>query len=98
MKSLVPQSGTAPVESGTRCSFIRDIIDDSQERIHHIQTRFPSELNGYLHPGHAKTICLDDTNPSNDETDYVDSIQNDVPWLGSEWGDGLYYPIQLMKA
>ena len=71
-----------------------------------IQTRFPPEPNGYLHLGHAKAICLnfgladefggktnlrfDDTNPEKEEQEYVDSILNDVLWLGFEW-DGLYY-------
>src|ERR1700733_8633618 len=71
-----------------------------------IQTRFPPEPNGYLHLGHAKAICLnfgladefggktnlrfDDTNPEKEEQEYVDSILNDVRWLGFEW-DGLYY-------
>jgi glutaminyl-tRNA synthetase len=89
-----------------------------------VQTRFPPEPNGYLHIGHAKAICLDfglaaefggkcnlrfdDTNPSKEETEYVDSIQEDVRWLGFEW-DGLYYAsdyfgqlyewaVQLIKA
>jgi len=71
-----------------------------------VQTRFPPEPNGYLHIGHAKAICLDfgladefhghtnlrfdDTNPSKEETEYVDSIMEDVRWLGFHW-DGLYY-------
>jgi glutaminyl-tRNA synthetase len=71
-----------------------------------IQTRFPPEPNGYLHLGHAKAICLnfgladefggktnlrfDDTNPEKEEQEYVDSILNDVRWLGFEW-DGIYY-------
>jgi len=71
-----------------------------------VQTRFPPEPNGYLHIGHAKAICLDfgladelgghtnlrfdDTNPEKEETEYVESIQEDVRWLGFEW-DGLYY-------
>ncbi|HEU4387980.1 MAG TPA: glutamine--tRNA ligase/YqeY domain fusion protein [Blastocatellia bacterium] len=89
-----------------------------------VQTRFPPEPNGYLHIGHAKAICLDfglaaefggkcnlrfdDTNPSKEETEYVDSIMEDVRWLGFEW-DGLFYAsdyfgqlyewaIQLIKA
>src|SRR5882672_2718494 len=89
-----------------------------------VQTRFPPEPNGYLHIGHAKAICLDfgladefggktnlrfdDTNPSKEEVEYVDSIQEDVKWLGFEW-DGLYYAsdyfdqldagaVQLLKA
>ena len=72
-----------------------------------IQTRFPPEPNGYLHIGHAKAICLDfglaaefgghcnlrmdDTNPSKEETEYVDSIQEDVRWLGFDWGAQLFY-------
>src|ERR1700676_3083674 len=71
-----------------------------------VQTRFPPEPNGYLHIGHAKAICLDfgladefggktnlrfdDTNPAKEETEYVDSIQEDVKWLGFHW-DGLFY-------
>src|ERR1700745_63649 len=72
----------------------------------HVQTRFPPEPNGYLHIGHAKAICIDfgvadefggktnlrfdDTNPEKEDTEYVDSIQEDVRWLGFHW-DGLYY-------
>ena len=89
-----------------------------------VQTRFPPEPNGYLHIGHAKAICLDfgladefgghtnlrfdDTNPEKEETEYVDSIQQDVRWLGFRW-DGLFYAsdyfaqlydwaVQLVKA
>jgi len=89
-----------------------------------VQTRFPPEPNGYLHIGHAKAICLDfglaaefggkcnlrfdDTNPSKEESEYVESIMGDVRWLGFEW-DGLYYAsdyfgqlyewaVQLIKA
>ena len=91
-------------------NFIRDIIiQDIQNgknggRVH---TRFPPEPNGYLHIGHAKSICLnfglanefggkcnlrfDDTNPSKEETEYVDSIINDVRWLGFDWEDRLFY-------
>ncbi len=72
-----------------------------------IHTRFPPEPNGYLHIGHAKAICLnfglaaannglcnlrfDDTNPSKEEPEFVESIQRDVRWLGFDWGDRLYY-------
>ncbi len=72
-----------------------------------VMTRFPPEPNGYLHIGHAKSICLnfglaqelgglcnfrfDDTNPSKEEIEYVESIQEDVRWLGFDWGDRLYY-------
>ena len=91
-------------------NFIRDIIiqdirnGKNGGRVH---TRFPPEPNGYLHIGHAKSICLnfglakdfggkcnlrfDDTNPSKEETEYVDSIINDVRWLGFDWEDRLFY-------
>lgn len=72
-----------------------------------VHTRFPPEPNGYLHIGHAKAICLDfglaakngglcnlrfdDTNPSKEDTEYVESIQEDIRWLGFDWGDRLFY-------
>jgi len=90
--------------------FIRAVIEEDLRtgkyggRVH---TRFPPEPNGYLHIGHAKSICLnfgiaqeygglcnlrfDDTNPSKEETEYVESIMEDVRWLGFDWGDRLYY-------
>jgi len=91
-------------------NFIRDtVIEDTKSKKYGdalIQTRFPPEPNGYLHIGHAKSICLnfgladefggktnlrfDDTNPEKEEQEYVDSILKDVRWLGFEW-DGLYY-------
>ena len=108
--------------------FIRNIIEQdlaagkNRERVH---TRFPPEPNGYLHIGHAKSICLnfglaaefegkcnlrfDDTNPSKEEVEYVESIKEDVRWLGFDWADREYYAsdyfeqlyqfaIQLIKA
>lgn len=91
-------------------NFIRDIIIEDNKtgkfgaRVH---TRFPPEPNGYLHIGHAKSICLnfglalefggkcnlrfDDTNPSKEETEYVDSIIEDIRWLGFDWEDRLFY-------
>lgn len=93
-----------------KANFIHTIIDanlaegKNNSRVH---TRFPPEPNGYLHIGHAKSICLnfglaqkyggktnlrfDDTNPSKEETEYVESIMNDVRWLGFDWEDRLYY-------
>ncbi len=102
-------SGSSPSEPRPS-NFIRDaIIDDLKTKKYGdavIQTRFPPEPNGYLHIGHAKSICLnfgladefggktnlrfDDTNPEKEEQEYVDSILKDVRWLGFEW-DGLYY-------
>ena len=109
-------------------NFVRDIILDDlktnkyQGRVH---TRFPPEPNGYLHIGHAKSICLnfglaaefggktnlrfDDTNPCKEETEYVDSIIDNVHWLGFDWEDRLFYAsdyfgqlyewaVQLIKA
>lgn len=90
-------------------NFIRQIIDkDLQEGLHtKVQTRFPPEPNGYLHIGHAKSICLnfgiaqdyhgacnlrfDDTNPEKEDIDYVNSIQEDVSWLGFEWSGDVRY-------
>ncbi|MEN8778303.1 MAG: glutamine--tRNA ligase [Glaciecola sp.] len=90
-------------------NFIRQIIDkDLQQGVHKtIQTRFPPEPNGYLHIGHAKSICLnfgiaqdyngtcnlrfDDTNPEKEDIDYVNSIMNDVSWLGFNWDGEVRY-------
>jgi len=89
--------------------FIREIIDQDLASGKHdtTVTRFPPEPNGYLHLGHAKSICLnfgiaeeyggrchlrfDDTNPTREEVEYVDSIKRDIEWLGFDWGDHLYF-------
>jgi glutaminyl-tRNA synthetase len=90
--------------------FIRAIIQEDSRTDKHggrVNTRFPPEPNGYLHIGHAKSICLnfgiaqefaglcnlrfDDTNPCKEEVEYVDSIMEDVRWLGFDWQDRLYY-------
>jgi glutaminyl-tRNA synthetase len=89
--------------------FIRDIIRNDLEAGRHqaIVTRFPPEPNGYLHIGHAKSICLnfsladefggqchlrfDDTNPVKEEHEYIESIKQDVAWLGFDWGEHLYH-------
>ena len=98
---------TAVREAGR--DFIRDIIkaDLDAGRVKTVVTRFPPEPNGYLHIGHAKSICLnfglaeangglcnlrfDDTNPITEEVEYVKAIEEDVRWLGFDWGDRLYY-------
>ncbi len=120
-------AGTTSSESGPPPNFIRNIIAEDVKagknggRVH---TRFPPEPNGYLHIGHAKSICLnfglaaefgglcnlrfDDTNPSKEEVEYVESIKSDVRWLGFDWGERLFftsdyfdqlyqYAVQLIK-
>ncbi len=93
-----------------RSNFIRDIIDEDNRTGKfdgRVQTRFPPEPNGYLHIGHAKSICLnfglaadyngkcnlrfDDTNPAKEEQEYIDAIIENVRWLGFEWGDKVFY-------
>ena len=97
-------------ELGAPNDFIRAIIAEDLVRGKHerIVTRFPPEPNGYLHIGHAKSICLnfgisqentparchlrfDDTNPTKEEQEYVESIKEDVRWLGFDWGEHLYF-------
>jgi len=114
--------------SPTRLDFIRQIVADdikTNKWDGRVATRFPPEPNGYLHIGHAKSICLnfgiaeefggacnlrfDDTNPVKEEQEYIDSIIEDVRWLGFDWQDRLYYAsdyfeqmyqyaVQLVKA
>ncbi|UQZ88474.1 glutamine--tRNA ligase [Deltaproteobacteria bacterium Smac51] len=98
-----------PADDERAGNFIRTFIDEDLESGHYksVHTRFPPEPNGYLHIGHAKSICLnfgighdykgltnlrfDDTNPVKEDVEYVDSIQEDVRWLGFEWHDKPYY-------
>jgi len=90
-------------------NFISQIIDDDLTSGKHkdIHTRFPPEPNGYLHLGHAKSLCLnfglakdyggvcnlrfDDTNPEKEEIEYINGIKRDIKWLGFDWGDNLFY-------
>ncbi len=97
-------------EEKKQTNFIRDIIDDDLKTGKHTSTttRFPPEPNGYLHIGHAKSICLnfgiaedypngvcnlrfDDTNPTKEDDEYVQSIKEDVKWLGFDWEDRLFF-------
>jgi len=97
-------------ESTTVSNFIRQLIDSDIEKNKNdgrVVTRFPPEPNGYLHIGHAKSICLnfgiaedyqgscnlrfDDTNPHKENIEYIESIKQDVRWLGYDWGDCLHY-------
>ncbi len=104
------ETGIEGSGSGRPVNFVQNIITDdlkqgkNQGRVH---TRFPPEPNGYLHIGHAKSICLnfglaaangglcnlrfDDTNPSKEEVEFVESIQEDVRWLGFDWEERLFY-------
>jgi len=90
-------------------NFIRDIINEDLQsgKYNHVHTRFPPEPNGYLHIGHAKSICLnfgiardyggecnlrfDDTNPTKEEVEYVESIKEDIRWLGFDWEEREFY-------
>ncbi|HSW41974.1 MAG TPA: glutamine--tRNA ligase/YqeY domain fusion protein [Patescibacteria group bacterium] len=98
-----------PPTSPERADFIREIVaaDLRDGRHSSVVTRFPPEPNGYLHIGHAKSICLnfgiarefrgrchlrfDDTNPTKEEQEYIDAIEADVRWLGFDWGEHLYF-------
>jgi glutaminyl-tRNA synthetase len=108
MAADVKASGDAGAGEAGR-DFIRDIVkaDLDAGRISQVVTRFPPEPNGYLHIGHAKSICLnfgiaqefggrchlrfDDTNPVKEEQEYIDAIKRDVAWLGFDWGKHLYH-------
>ena len=97
-------------------NFIRTLIDEDLASGKHdrVVTRFPPEPNGYLHIGHAKSICLnfglardydgvchlrfDDTNPLKESTEYVESIKRDVSWLGFDWGEHLYFASDYFET
>ena len=104
----MPEKNSNKIQS----DFIREIINDDISSGKHATsiTRFPPEPNGYLHLGHAKSICLnfgvanenkvsggrchlrfDDTNPTKEETEYVESIKKDIKWLGFDWGKHIYF-------
>ena len=104
-----PNTNTVTRDADAPVDFIRAIITRDLETGRHqaVATRFPPEPNGYLHIGHAKSICLnfgvaaefggtcnlrfDDTNPTKEDVEYVDSIKEDVHWLGFDWQDRLYF-------
>jgi glutaminyl-tRNA synthetase len=126
MTQTQPPTDPTPVERPS--DFIRDIVAEDLKKGSHggrVVTRFPPEPNGYLHIGHAKSICLnfgialensgvchlrfDDTNPTREDVEYVESIQEDVRWLGFDWGGNMFYAsdyfeqlydyaVQLIKA
>jgi len=112
MADEINQNGekTEPASVTLPTNFIKDIINEdlkSGKNDSRVHTRFPPEPNGYLHIGHAKSICLnfglaaeygglcnlrfDDTNPSKEDVEYVDSIIEDIRWLGFDWEDRLFY-------
>jgi glutaminyl-tRNA synthetase len=109
-----PIAGTTAAPAAT--DFIRAIVADDQRSGKHARvcTRFPPEPNGYLHIGHAKSICLnfgvaadfagvcnlrfDDTNPTKENVEYVDSIQEDVRWLGFDWGERMFYASDYFES
>ncbi|GIV62308.1 MAG: glutamine--tRNA ligase [Rhodothermaceae bacterium] len=96
-------------DDAARSNFIRDLVEEDLRsgRIRQVVVRFPPEPNGYLHIGHAKSICLnfglaeefggvchlrfDDTNPETEDLEYVEAIKRDVRWLGFDWGDREFY-------
>ncbi len=99
----------APAPASGKSDFIRDIVNDHLKngRFDRVLTRFPPEPNGYLHIGHAKSICLnfgvardyhgktnlrfDDTNPLKESQEYIDSIKTDIRWLGFDWEEREFY-------
>ena len=103
-----PTKTAAPAEEPRKLNFLEEIIekDLAEGKVDSIMTRFPPEPNGYLHLGHAKSICLnfglaqkyggktnlryDDTNPVKEDVEYVDSIKEDIKWLGFQWDKELY--------
>lgn len=107
---MTDETRTNASEEKVSLNFIHQIIEDELSKgknAGRVHTRFPPEPNGYLHIGHAKSICLnfgtaakynglanlrfDDTNPVKEDTEYVDSIMEDVRWLGFDWDDRLFY-------
>ena len=104
----VMEETNSNVQEPRKLNFLEEIIekDLAEGRVDSVMTRFPPEPNGYLHLGHAKSICLnfglaqkyggktnlrfDDTNPTKEDTEYVDSIKDDIRWLGFQWDKELY--------
>ena len=104
-----PTDNTGTATPAAPANFIRTIVAEDLKSGKHdtVVTRFPPEPNGYLHIGHAKSICLnfglardfggrchlrfDDTNPAREEVEYTESIKESVQWLGFDWGTHLYY-------
>src|SRR4051812_23957141 len=109
VQTQTPTEPSSPTPVSAPTNFIRQIVDEdlrTGKNGNRVATRFPPEPNGYLHIGHAKSICLnfgiardyrgicnlrfDDTNPVKEDIEYVNSIQADIRWLGFEWNDLFY--------
>jgi glutaminyl-tRNA synthetase len=104
------------IDTERSLDFIREIVEDDLRSGKHstVITRFPPEPNGYLHIGHAKSICLnfgvaneyggrcnlrfDDTNPTKEEEEYAEAIRRDVKWLGFDWGEHLYHASDYFET
>ena len=116
MAAPEPTTPPSPPPAAPPRDFIRQIIEDDVRTGKHgarVRTRFPPEPNGYLHIGHAKSICLnfgvaeefggecnlrfDDTNPTKEDIEYVESIERDVRWLGFDWGDRLFFAADYFE-
>ena len=114
MSDAITNASPAPAAP---LDFIRQIVTEDLKAGRHggrVHTRFPPEPNGYLHIGHAKSICLnfgvaaefggqcnlrlDDTNPTKEDVEYVDSIRTDVRWLGFDWDDARVLRVGLLRA
>ena len=112
---MEPLAGAAAPPAAT--DFIREIVAEDLRTGKHagrVHTRFPPEPNGYLHIGHAKSICLnfgvaaefgglcnlryDDTNPTKEDVEYVEAIEEDVRWLGFDWSDRKFYASDYFEA
>ena len=111
-----PETAVASGEAAGGLDFIRQIVAEDQRTGKHagrVHTRFPPEPNGYLHIGHAKSICLnfglaaehgglcnlrmDDTNPTTESVEYVRAIEDDVRWLGFDWDDRFYHAADYFE-
>ena len=113
MPSDPQAAGTSAGTAAQSLDFIREIVADDVRSGRHVHTRFPPEPNGYLHIGHAKSICLnfgvarefggrcnlrfDDTNPTREDIEYVESIEQDVRWLGFDWA-GIFFASDYFEV
>ena len=106
-EKLAPAAGEAESKNFIHQFIDEDIAEGGRFQAMAVHTRFPPEPNGYLHIGHCKALCIDfgtaekygglcnlrmdDTNPTNEGVEYVEAIQEDIHWLGFDWGDRFFY-------